>query len=177
MLFNLLKIIIYVNKIYMNYTQKYIKYKTKYLNLKKIINGGSGKCDGLDIKAKIKLNMKLSSVIKEGCKIGDFSTLYHDEDREKLRNKLRNIKSQVSFRDFINAGYKQYELQGIYTIDELVKDGYKLKDFKDMFNLKSIINYNKENQNIETKFSNARNKIDKEVLSQIKLNLNIYTPL
>jgi len=87
----------------MSYQQKYLKYKSKYLNLKKLL-GGNPECDTIGIKTKIKMGIELAGVIKNGCKIGEF-VAGNQKDNENLAEKIKNLLSgsEINILDFLRA--------------------------------------------------------------------------
>jgi len=93
----------------MSYQKKYLKYKIKYLNLKKML-GGDPNCDSYGTKLKISTGFNLDDVIKSGCKIGDF-VQGNDKDNKKLMN--------IFIKMFKEKKIKTTEFLKVYSSDNL----------------------------------------------------------
>jgi hypothetical protein len=102
------------------YYDKYLKYKQKYLNFKKML-GGDPNCDSLGTKGKILTGYGLADVIKSGCKIGDF-VQGNDKDNVKLMNKFLEMfrEKKITTTQFLK----------VYNSDDLrrIKDKYTSQD-------------------------------------------------
>ena len=72
----------YIYNIYMDYKYKYIKYKTKYLNAKKLLGGNISRLKHLEMRQKM-LNADLNKIIDS-------------EKRKEMLQKIENINSEIN---------------------------------------------------------------------------------
>jgi hypothetical protein len=137
----------------MDYSKKYLKYKNKYLILKKLIGGN---CDK---KGASETN---ETYIKRGCKVDLLpiieGKLKSDEDKNK-ENKIRNYEklNKLKLEDLLKVFDIKDLLQKVFTVDQIMK---KIEE-----ELKNI------------KFSKIKNNGNKIYIKDIKKSENFWAQL
>ena len=143
----------------MNYKEKYIKYKTKYIDLQK----------NIDLQSKIKLN---------GGMIDVLPNTYIDSIIDKKTKDINNIKSMYTqlFGTYVNIlfdnhvhnllGFIDMDTSNYYLIDNIILDDIK-SDYIETDNNKIILN------NLNIKNSKIENELYEDItkLSQIELGI------
>jgi hypothetical protein len=145
----------------MNYEQKYLKYKTKYLNLKSLIGGG---VKGAQVESKIKIQentiledhnkfLTLLTIDEKKSYVDFFKQLSHDKKLE-LERYCRNSTCNKDQRiDLINLMVNEPYIINFMEKPELNKLDYNLK--------KKLYEINKINRLTNIQISKLINNFDK----------------
>ena len=162
----------------MDYKYKYIKYKTKYLNAKKLLGGNINRLKHLEMRQKM-LN-------------ADLNKITDSEKKKQMLQKIKNINSEINFINLEIIKQNNYTTMENHikknynkTIDYLY-DGYEYNQFESSIkNLKTkniipkiviIVGHGVVNQSLNELITYQKHKIFQLYDSFIRMKVdNIFT--